>query len=457
MKSRAFPITLLALSLCRAGLGQEWISLFDGQTMNGWRPSEHKDTWTVEDGALVSHGARSHLFYEGAVRHHDFKNFELKAEVKTRPGSNSGIYIHTHYQESDWPATGYECQVINSNTNNQPGSYVERKMTASIYAIRNLWKAPAPDNEWFRYHIIVQGKTIRTYINDELMADYTEPENPFRPSDKKGRLLSSGTFALQGHDAGSVVAFRHIEVKPLPDDLPSLGTPMDDPSFDAKIVQLADDNFPLIDLDVRLDGGLTLGQALANSRKYGYTYGFVFDGEPPAGFRRPPQAFVGMRIAGAASPAAPRNPSRAKVDYVIADMGAETDTSTRINDPQRFMDQTVERIEQLARSQHIDICAGLTALPNALKADYEALWSPERMDRVIKALKSGNIAVEINDRLQVPSAAFINRAKAAGIRFAFGSDNTSAGDLGRLAYCVAMVEQCQLTPKNLWWPDPRLP
>ncbi len=210
--------------------GQTWVPLFDGRSLDGWQPSEDKATWKVVDGCLVSGGGRSHLFYTGDVNKHEFKNFELKADVITSNGANSGIYIHTHYQETGFPDTGYECQVINSYP---PGRYIERKMTASIYAIRNVWKAPVPDNQWFHYHIIVQGKTIQTYINDELMAEYTESAHPFRPKDKAGRLLSSGTFALQGHDAKSTAAFKNIEVKMLPVDLRTPGQPMDDPAFEA--------------------------------------------------------------------------------------------------------------------------------------------------------------------------------------------------------------------------------
>ena len=57
----------------------------------------------------------------------------------------------------------------------EPGQYVERKMTGSIYAIRNIWKAPVGDREWFTYRIEVRGKPLRPYINDRLMADYPEP------------------------------------------------------------------------------------------------------------------------------------------------------------------------------------------------------------------------------------------------------------------------------------------
>ncbi len=114
------------------------------------------------------------------------------------------------------------------------------------------------------------------------------------------------------------------------------------------------------------------------------------------------------------------------------------------------MDQFVERIEKL--TGNANIWARATALPDALKADYDSLWTPERMDRVIKALKDGNIAMEINDRLHTPSAAFIQRAKAAGVRFTFGSDNTGPNDLGKLAYCIDMIQQCGLKPANMWTP-----
>ncbi|PZR40269.1 MAG: DUF1080 domain-containing protein, partial [Azospira oryzae] len=66
----------------------------------------------------------------------------------------------------------------------------------------------AKDNEWFTEHIIVQGKKITVKINDKVINEYTEGEN--------GKL-SSGTFALQGHDPKSKVFFKDIKVRVLPD------------------------------------------------------------------------------------------------------------------------------------------------------------------------------------------------------------------------------------------------
>jgi histidinol phosphatase-like PHP family hydrolase len=440
--------------VCVNCAAQSWVPLFDGKSLDGWQPSEVKTTWKVVDGCLVSGGGRSHLFYVGDVNQHEFKNFELKADVKTSDGANSGIYIHTHYQETGFPDTGYECQVINSYP---PGRYVERKMTGSIYAIRNVWKAPVPDNVWFHYHIIVQGKTIQTYINDELLAEYTESAHPFRPADKLGRLLSSGTFALQGHDAKSVAAFKNIEVKVLPGNLPTPGQSLEDSDFEARIIQLSNDNFPLLDLDVRLTNGLTQEMALANARKYGYTYGIVINHWNRSDYRRPMQVFTGLRFDGQEelqiSPN--RGNTGPKYDYVIATAmtpDSMDEALTLFHDPRQFMDRMIFRIEQLAATKRVNIYAEATSLPVSLKADYDKLWTEERMDRVIKAMKDGNVAMEINDRLQVPSAAFIKRAKAAGVKFTFGSGNTGPGDLGRLSYCIAMISECHLTPGDLWFP-----
>ncbi len=232
---------------------QEWIALQDGKSLKSWKPAENPATWVVEDGVFVSRGDRSHLFYVGKVAKHDFRNFELSAEVMTAPGANSGIYIHTKLQGPGWPAAGYEMQVINSNPPAEKmGGYIEHKMTGSIYAVRNTWVAPVKDNQWFNYRIRVVGKTIQSFINDKLVCEYAEPAQAWRAKDKPGRLLGSGTFALQAHDPTSVVKFKDIKVKILPDDAaPPAGlVPLDDRELDQLVTQASDANIPLIDLSL---------------------------------------------------------------------------------------------------------------------------------------------------------------------------------------------------------------
>ena len=213
MKKPFFYLISACAILLTAGLSahqdNQWISLFDGKTLDGWRASEHPRTFSVEDGKIVVHGPRAHLFYEGSVENHDFKNFEFKAQVMTTPGSNSGMYVHTRYQDEGWPSQGYEVQVNNSHT--------DWRRTGSLYGINDVKEQVVPDNEWYTEHIIVDGKHVTVKINGKTVVDYTEPDDLERKEGDEGRRLSSGTVALQGHDPDSKVYYKDVMVKPLGD------------------------------------------------------------------------------------------------------------------------------------------------------------------------------------------------------------------------------------------------
>ncbi len=178
-----------------------WVKLFDGKSFDGWKVGVNAETFKIEDGAIVVFGPRAHLFYMGPVQNHNFKNFEYKATVMTRPGANSGMYIHTEYQEDGWPQKGYEIQVNNSHT--------DWRRTGSVYGVQDVKEAPAKDDKWFTQHIIVNGNHITVKVDGKTINEYTVPA--------EGGKLSSGTFALQGHDPKSKVYYKDIMVKVLPD------------------------------------------------------------------------------------------------------------------------------------------------------------------------------------------------------------------------------------------------
>src|SRR4051812_8246801 len=92
-----------------------WQLLFNGVSLDGWKASDKPGTFSVANGQIVVRGPTSHLFYLGPVQHHDFTDFELRLDVMTYPGANSGVYFHTEWQEKGWPEKGYEVQVNNSH------------------------------------------------------------------------------------------------------------------------------------------------------------------------------------------------------------------------------------------------------------------------------------------------------------------------------------------------------
>lgn len=183
-------------------------SLFNGKDLSGWKAAENPGTFKVEDGNLVVFGPRAHLFYDGPVNNHDFKNFHLKVVLQTFPKANSGIYFHTAFQEKNWPAKGFECQVNATHT--------DRKKTGGLYAIKDvLDNAPNKDGEWFTYDIIVQGNKVTLKIDDKVTTEWEQPADFTPPKGMDGRKLDRGTIAIQGHDPGSKVIYKSIQIKPL--------------------------------------------------------------------------------------------------------------------------------------------------------------------------------------------------------------------------------------------------
>lgn len=201
--ARLASATTLGLAACSAGMGagrpNDWVPLFDGRTLAGWRAAEHPATFRVENGELVVHGPRAHLFYEGPVMNHEFRDFEFKADVLTKPGANSGIFIRTTYQPADWPSQGYEVQVNNSHT--------DWRRTGSLYAVQDVREA-GRDDAWFTLHTIVRGRRVRVLIDGRQVVDYTEPAG-------SATRLTGTTIALQGHDPGSEVHYKNILIRPL--------------------------------------------------------------------------------------------------------------------------------------------------------------------------------------------------------------------------------------------------
>lgn len=196
------------LRIRRLGDGGGWSELINGTDLDGWRVNENPDSVTVKDGAIEVCGPRAHVFYSGPVMNRAFRNFELVASVRTEPNANSGLYFHTAFQESGWPQKGYEVQINNSQS--------DWRRTGGLYGIEDLREPPAVDGEWFEMRVTVDGSRIRVAVHGKTVVDYVEPDDAQRPEHFAGRLLGSGTFALQCHDPGSRVAFRSLKVRPLP-------------------------------------------------------------------------------------------------------------------------------------------------------------------------------------------------------------------------------------------------
>lgn len=199
------PKTLSPNGANAGGDESGWAPIFDGKTFAGWKPStENSGTWKIEEGAFVTRGERSHLFYVGDER--PLKNFELKVDVMTEKNSNGGIYFHTKYQEEGWPRIGFETQVNNTHS--------DWKKTGSLYDVVNVRESAAKDNQWWTQHVIVKGNQVTVKVDGKTVMEYTEPADQ-KPGAQFTRKLDQGTIAFQAHDPGSVVRYKNVRVKRL--------------------------------------------------------------------------------------------------------------------------------------------------------------------------------------------------------------------------------------------------
>lgn len=203
-----FLLALVLLSFRLTAQSQEWIELFNGKNLDGWKVSENPTSFKVEDGIIKVDGPRAHAFYEGQVENHDFKNFELLVEVKTMPKANSGIFFHTVYQEKGWPNKGYEVQVNQSHS--------DWRKTGSLYSFNDVRDVYVNDGDWYTEHIIVNGDQVTVKINGQTVMEYDESEDKNRPANAGERKIDRGTIALQAHDPESVIYYRSVKIKILP-------------------------------------------------------------------------------------------------------------------------------------------------------------------------------------------------------------------------------------------------
>ncbi len=431
------------------------------QGLDQWKPAGASD-YTIQDGILTLKSGS--LIYKGSGASKGFTDFEMTGMAKTEPNALASIWFHSNPDKK-----GYEVLIHNGPLDNT-------RKTGSLETVRNLYKSRAKDNEWFTFRIVVFKKNITIQINGQDVVCYTEPDNPYRSSLNRNRILGQGDFLLTGYRGK--VDIKDITIKRLTADaIQSAVVPEAIDEQTDPIIRLQQRNFPVIDYHVHLKG-LTMDEANAMSMRYGINYGIApncgigFPITDDAGVREFVEStkhlpfYFGMQGEGREWVTTFSAASRRLFDYVFTDAltfhdhkGRRTrlwmSSETIIDIPvEKYMDLIVDRIVTVLQTEPIDIYVNPTLLANSMQGDYDKLWTKERYDRVIKALKDNNIALEINARYKIPNFEIIRAAKAAGVKFAFGTNN---GDqqIGKLEYCLQAIEACGLTENDLWFPAKR--
>lgn len=241
-----------------------------------------------------------------------------------------------------------------------------------------------------------------------------------------------------------------------------------------RIAELKKIGYDIVDYHGHLKGGLTMEELVAHSKKTGIDYGVAFnagvgfpitdDSTLLANYEQYKDypVYMAMQAEGREWVDMFSKDNIATFDYVFTDAMTWTDKKGRrmrlwmpeevfVDDKDDFMDQLVDQIVGVMTNEPIDLYVNSTYLPDILQPEYDALWTDERMDKVIAAAVSNNIAIEINARYKIPSATFIKKAKAAGVKFSMGTNNVDK-DLGTMDYAIQMIDACGLVPGDFFKP-----
>lgn len=225
-----FGTLVISLSATLSNAADDWVALFDGQTLNGWQKADlGKAEYKVVDGTIYGKTVEGspNTFLASKKQYGDF---ELEFEVKVHDKLNSGCQIRSRGKtqadvDEEARRTGKK------NRNNQLGRFhgpqVEIEASPGqagyIYgeATGRGWLSPEPQDkkhshdhmkngEWNQYRIVAKGPRIQTWINGAMVADLTDKE--VYKSHPKGHI----GLQVHGIKAGTGpydVAWRNIRIR----------------------------------------------------------------------------------------------------------------------------------------------------------------------------------------------------------------------------------------------------
>jgi len=203
-----------------------FVSLFDGETLNGWEGDE--TIWRVRDGMIVG-GTKEQLDYNDFLSTTErFGDFELRLEIRLVNGlGNTGVQFRSERESDSTDVTGYQADYGMTFSGhlwdeNRRWRILKSPDPESVKHDSNLYRRildrePSPDaaaffesfdrQAWNHYTIRAEGDQITLSINEFTTVSYTEADDTI-PRD--------GIIAFQVHAGVPFeVQFRNIRIKKL--------------------------------------------------------------------------------------------------------------------------------------------------------------------------------------------------------------------------------------------------
>lgn len=190
---------LVALTSARAAdtAAPNFVSIFNGKDLAGWKPNGDASIWTVENGALVGRSTPKRT--GGTIStEKSYKNFIIDLDVKYLPPADSGIDIRK---------PGLQMQIGTSAS-------LRTELTGSFYlgalsytddsTAKETWKV-LKHGDWNNIRLQARGAIFTVWINGQLVNTYADAAHP-----------DAAPISLQVHDNFDMkIEFKNIRIAEL--------------------------------------------------------------------------------------------------------------------------------------------------------------------------------------------------------------------------------------------------
>ncbi len=182
------PKTTTAGELSEGSIAAGWISLFDGESLFGFKTESEVD-WTVAGGAITATAGRVGLLRTTS----QFSDFHLALKFRASRKTNSGVFVRTSPKPKKVSSDCFEINIAPPENPFPTGGIVGRQK-ASISVPENV-------GDWNQMQIVCSGDSVKVWINGSQVNE-VKSSNPGR-----------GYIGLQFNKGD--IAFKNIFLKPL--------------------------------------------------------------------------------------------------------------------------------------------------------------------------------------------------------------------------------------------------
>ena len=204
-----YVLFLLFIVLPVPGAEPGFVSLFDGDSLAGWKLlGKTGGGYYVRDGKIVCpRGGGGNLLSEK-----QYADFILRFEFKLEEGSNNGLAIRSPLQASNLAYDGMELQIIDNSAERYRDIHPWQKHGALYHVFPAETGFLRPTGEWNSQEVVVKGRRITVVLNGHsiLDADLDTVTDPEILAKHPGLQRSSGHIGFLGHE--EPIEFRNIRI-----------------------------------------------------------------------------------------------------------------------------------------------------------------------------------------------------------------------------------------------------